>query len=154
MILRILGRLLLAAVLVVGIIPATRAEAAESGPQWITPHDGDTVPYLNDLVFQVQPVDNSVGYLYGFFENGEMVWENYANEGHLDGTQYVLKKGSRGHHALGSGAQWRVSWPLQIWVRGYIHQGSQYHWTEASIINVTLVGFGCIYDPVTGGCDH
>jgi hypothetical protein len=155
-VLSMLYRLLLAVVLVlggVGVASAVPATAAEPGPRWITPHDGDVVPYPNDLVFEVAPVGGSVGYLYGFFENGKPVWENYANERHLDGTQYVLPRNGEGHRALGSGAAWRVSWPLQIWVRGYIREGSNYHWTEASIINVTLVGFGCIYDPITGGCN-
>lgn len=132
------------------------SRVAEAGPRWVTPTDGELVPYPNDLTFQVEPVAGSVvGYLYGFFENGVAVWENYANEGKLDGTTYVLPVGSPGHRALGSGAHGQVTWPLQIWARAYINDGNgNYHWTDASVINVTLVGFGCIFDPVTGGCTY
>jgi hypothetical protein len=107
----------------------------EAGPQWVTPTDGELVPYLNDLTFQVQPVEGSVvGYLYGFFENGVPVWENYANEGHLDGTTYVLPVGSAGHRALGSGANGHVTWPLQVWARAYIDDGNGiYHWCDLSV---------------------
>ena len=147
---RALGRLVLALVLIDGALTGVPA-AAEPGPMWITPLDGETVPYPNDLVFEVAPVNGAVGYLYGFKENDQFVWENNANEGHLDGTRYILTKGSTGYFAVGNGANGQVSWPLQIWVRAYILQGGQYHWTEASIINTTLVGFGCIYGP-RGSC--
>jgi hypothetical protein len=122
-------------------------QLAEPGPQWITPHDGATVPYPNDLVFEVTPVDGAVGYFYGFKEKGQFVWGNWSHEQRLDGTQYILPRGSPGHLALGFGADGQTSWPLQVWVRAYIRDGDQYHWTEASIINITLVGFGCIYGP-------
>jgi hypothetical protein len=144
-------RQLLALVLVGCASPIVPAAAAEPGPQWITPHDGEMVPYPNDLVFEVAPVNGAVGYLYGFNENGQWVWENWSHERHLDGTRYILARGSPGHLALSFGAMGQVSWPLQIWVRGYILEGGQYHWTEASIINITLVGFGCIYGP-GGSC--
>lgn len=133
---------------------AQSAAAAEPGPPWITPHDGDTLVYLNDLHFEVGAIPNSVGYLYGFFENGVRVWENEANQHRLDGTTYDLPKGSPGYRALGSGARGQPSWPLQLWVRGYISDGGgHYHWSEADIINVTVAGYGCIYDPVTGACN-
>jgi hypothetical protein len=155
MLIALLCSLALAAVVpaAVGSV-AQPAVAAEPGPPWITPHNGDTIPFPNDLYFQVGAIPRSVGYLYGFFENGTAVWENWANEHHLDGTTYPLPLGSPGHRALGSGARGQVSWPLQIWVRGYIDDGGgNYHWSDADIINVTLVGFGCIYDPATGGCN-
>jgi hypothetical protein len=159
---RALRRLLLALMVVGGTSPVVLASAAaEPGPQWITPWDGASVTYLDfvhheavDLVFEVRPVNGSVGYLYGFFENGQMVWENWANERHLDGTRYVLARGSAGHLALGSGANRQIAWPLQIWVRGYILEGGQYHWTDASIINVTLYGgYDCIWGP-NGSCSY
>jgi hypothetical protein len=136
------------------VAPAIPATAAEPGPGWVTPHNGDQLPYLNDLTFTVTSIPGANEYLYGFFENGRMVWENYANEGRLDGTTYFLPKGSEGHRALGSGAQGQVSWSLQLWARGYIDDGlGNYHWSEASIIDVTLVGFGCIIGP-GGRCDY
>lgn len=80
MISRALRGLLLALMFLCGTSPVVLVGAAEPGPQWITPRDGEVVVYLNDLVFEVAPVNGSVGYLYGFFENGQMVWENWANE--------------------------------------------------------------------------
>jgi hypothetical protein len=129
--------------------------AAEPGPEWVTPRNDEDVPYLNDLVFQVQPIPGADSYLYAFSrEDGAAVWENYANERHLDGTTYVLPVGSPGHRALGSIAEWRVSWPLILTVRGYINDGyGDYHWSEESQIRIRLVGYGCIYTQ-TGGCDY
>jgi hypothetical protein len=135
---------------------ASPVKAAEPGPEWMSPRDGEQIPYINpELTFRVAPIPNATQYLYGFFENGKMVWENYANERHLDGTTYILRRGSAGHRALGSGANGNVSWPLQLWVRGYVNDGGgRFHWSEASIINVRLVGFGCIYVPSSGACTY
>jgi len=134
---------------------APPARAAEPGPEWVTPRDGATVPYLNDLVFQVQAIPGASEYLFAFSrDDGAAVWENYANERHLNGTTYVLPVGSPGHRALGSIAEWRVSWPLILTSRGYINDGNgRYHWSEESKIRITLVGFGCIYTS-SGGCNY
>lgn len=117
--------------------PSSQAPAA--GPEWVTPADGEKIPYSEDLKFQVEPVEDSVGYLFGFFANGKMVWENYAREHKLSGTTYTLRKGSSGHSALGAGTERGTSWPLQVWARAYIKEdGNRYHWTDASKINVRL----------------
>jgi hypothetical protein len=123
------------------------ASQAEPGPRWVTPHDGDIVPYLNDLVFEVTPVTGAVGYLYSFKEGDQFVWENWSHERHLDGTRYVLTTDSPGALALGFGAHGQTSWSLQIGVRAYIFAGGQYHWSDATSINITLVGFACILGP-------
>ena len=125
---------------------------AEPGPEWISPTSAANVPYPNDLIFEVAPISGAREYLFGFFENGQAVWENYANERRLDAPTYVLPYGSDGHRALGLETAGRTSWPLQLWARGYIHDGGdQYHWSEATIIDVTVVGFGCIHGP-GGAC--
>jgi hypothetical protein len=126
-------------------------QPAEPGPQWTTPNAGATVPYPNDLVFEVAPVNGAVGYRFSFIENGQLVWENLSHERRLDGARYTIARDSAGHLALGFGAGGRTSWPVQVWVRAYIRDGDQYHWTEASIINITLVGFGCTVGP-GGSC--
>jgi len=124
----------------------------DRGPSWVAPTAGAAIPYENDLILEAAPIAGAREYLFGFFENGQPVWENYANERRLDGPIYVLPHGSAGHRALGQGANGRPSWPLQLWVRGYVHDGEdRYHWSEASVIDVTLVGFGCINGP-GGAC--
>src|SRR4051812_20407833 len=107
------SHLLLTVALIVALTGVTviPAAAAEPGPRWVTPSDGSPLPYMNDLTFAVDPIPGASEYLYGFFENGKMVWENYANGRHLSGTTYVLRKGSAGHRALGRGAGGRASWP-------------------------------------------
>jgi hypothetical protein len=39
-------------------------------------------------------------YLWGFFQNGKMVWENRKNEGKLSGPSYGPLVGSAGWNAL------------------------------------------------------
>lgn len=132
----------------------TPQDPKERGPSWISPRPAATIPYPDDLVFEVTPIPGAREYLFGFFENDRPVWENYANDRRLDGPTYVLPYGSPGHRALGEGAGGRTSWPLQLWVRGYIHDGGdRYHWSEASVIDVTLVGFSCISGP-GGACTY
>ena len=74
---------------------------------------------------EVSPVAGASGYLYGFFQDGSAVWENYANEHQLSGTEYSVPPS--GHAAFHPG-------PLDIWVRAYVNN----QWTEASIVKVTL----------------
>ncbi|MGH3568603.1 MAG: hypothetical protein ACRDRH_21765 [Pseudonocardia sp.] len=115
------------------------ASTAEPGPGWISPQSGTTVPYMNDLVFEVTPVPNADQYLFGFDVNGQPAWENYADERQLSGTRYVLKMGSDGHSALGRNTSGQTIWQVHVGTRAYIRDSSGgYHWSEQSDLNITL----------------
>lgn len=105
------------------------ARAAEplSGPSFDVPASGQSLSYSSPLVFRVQPVDGASGYLWGFFQQDEPVWENYANERVLSGTEYRIDPGTPAHEAIQPG-------PLQVWVRGLVDG----EWTDATILNVTV----------------
>jgi hypothetical protein len=135
---------LVTAVAGIGTVGSAPASAAEPGPQWVKPVDGNQIYYLaGDLVFKVAPVAGSVGYLFGFDVNGVPVWENYAKEHHLNSTVYTIPYASSGWLALGNYANHDMgTWHLHGGARAYISDGNgNYHWSEQSDVNVTVVGF-------------
>lgn len=83
--------------------------------------------YDGSLEFKVTPVAGASGYLYGFFQGGTMVWENYRDEHTLSSTTYAISSTCAGHNAVKPG-------PLQVWARGLVNGD----WTNATIIDVTL----------------
>jgi hypothetical protein len=107
---------------------AWATSTSQPGPALVSPTSGQTLDFGRQLVLEVRPVDGATGYLWGFFQNGKAVWENYANEHVLSGTTYTIAPGSAAHEAIKPGA-------LQIWIRGLV--GGQ--WTDATIVDVALV---------------
>ena len=125
-----------------GVVGAPPAAAALPGPVVTTPTFGQLVDYAGDLPVHVEPVSGASGYLYGFFENGAAVWENYANERTLSGTDYTIKAGTPAHEAIKPG-------PVDIWVRALVNG----QWTDATIIKVTFApaSSGSTSPPSNGG---
>src|SRR5436190_17455819 len=115
-----LGTLLTMLIAVGAIAPP--ALAAVPGPTMVSPSDGQTLNYNDDFSVHVEPVAGASGYLYGFFQNSTMVWENYANERHLSGTEYTIAVNTPAHAAIKPGA-------LQIWARALVNGA----WTDATI---------------------
>lgn len=124
--------------------------SALPGPVFVYPVDGQTLGYKGSILFKVQPVDGASGYLYGLFQDGKAVWENYHDEHTLSGTEYGIAPDSPGHNAINPGL-------LQVWVRALVNG----QWTEATIINIHLdpaadkksvdPGSGNNPDPSAGG---
>jgi WD40 repeat protein len=91
------------------------------------PIDGQVLSYEGDYMFKVTPVEGANGYLWGFFQNGVMVWENMRDEGELSGNEYVIVEGSFAHSKF-------VSGNLEVWVRASVNG----QWTEPTIITIYL----------------
>jgi hypothetical protein len=70
---------------------------------------------------------NAQGFLWGFFQNGEMVWENLTDEGTLSGNEYGIVEGSVAYSKFTPGS-------VEVWVRAWIDD----EWTDASIITIYL----------------
>lgn len=124
---RALVGVLAAAVMLLAPQTAAANQPPLPGPVLVSPTSGQTLDSSGPLVFEAQPVDGASGYLWGFFQGGEAVWENYANEGALSGTTYRIEPGTAAHQAIKPGA-------LQIWVRGNVDG----LWTDATIVDVTV----------------
>lgn len=133
---------MLSGLLIAASAIAPPALAAVPGPTVVSPSDGQTLDFNGNVSVSVDPVEGSSGYLYGFFQNNSMVWENYANERQLSGTEYTIAANTPAHAAIKPG-------PLQIWARASVNGA----WTDATILNVTLTaGGGEINGSV--GCDN
>jgi hypothetical protein len=117
---------LVAAVLGSLVVVAPVAFAGE-GPRFVRPASGATLTPGELLEFEVAPVPGATDYLWGFFQDGAAVWENYANERVLSGPTYRIDPGTPAAEAIRPGA-------LEVWVRGNVAGA----WTEATILNVTV----------------
>lgn len=109
--------------------PALAAPPPGSGPTFVYPSNGETLPYSSSLVFEVRPIADATGYLWGFFQQGKAVWENYQNERVLSGTKYRIDPGTAAHNAIQPGA-------LQVWVRALVNE----KWTDATILDINVAG--------------
>jgi hypothetical protein len=100
---------------------------ALDGPQFVYPKNGQTLDYEGAYLFKVKPVPGASGYLWGFFQGGKMVWENYADERKLSGTKYSIQPGTSAHKRFSEG-------DVDVWVRGLVDE----KWTDATIITIHL----------------
>lgn len=96
-------------------------------PVFETPQNGQTLDFNSDWYFRVQPMANAEGYLWGFFQGGEAVWENLTNEGVLSGNEYTIYAGSEAHSRFTPGS-------VEVWVRAWVN-GT---WTEPSVLTVNV----------------
>jgi hypothetical protein len=94
---------------------------------FIYPVDGQILDYEGSYLFKIKPIDGADGYLWGFFQNDVMVWENMRDEGELSGTEYGIPEGSIAHNKF-------IPGPVQVWVRASISG----QWTDPTIITIYL----------------
>ena len=100
-------------------------------PVFIYPVDGQVLDYEGSYLFKVKPVPSAEGFLWGFFQNGEMVWENYRDEGVLSGDEYGIHPGTLAHSRF-------VPGPVEVWVRASING----QWTDAAVITIHIRSVG------------
>ena len=108
-------------------------------PSFIYPVDGQVLDYEGSYLFKVKPVPGAQGYLWGFFQNGEMVWENFRDEGVLSGDEYGIHPGTLANSRF-------VPGPVEVWVRASING----QWTDAAVITIHLQSTGDPLDPTFG----
>jgi hypothetical protein len=109
------------------VTQSSSRSAELDGPSFIYPKNGQTLDYEGAYLFKVKPVPGASGYLWGFFQGGEMVWENYRNERKLSGTEYGIQPGTSAHKKF-------VKGKVAVWVRGLVNG----KWTDPTIITVRL----------------
>jgi len=107
--------------------PAPQAPLDLSAPQMDYPSDQQTLDSAGHYLFRIHPVTGSEGYLWGFFQNGVMVWENSRDEGTLSTNEYGIAPGSVAHSKFSPG-------PVTVMIRALING----QWTEARTITIYL----------------
>jgi len=117
-----------------GNVPATQAPVATKSPilngalpSFDYPVDGQALDYEGAYLFKIIPVNGADGYLWGFFQNNVMVWENLRDEGNLSGVEYGIIDGSIAHSKFSPGY-------VEVWVRAGINN----EFTEPIIITINL----------------
>jgi len=102
-----------------------------NAPEMVYPVDGQnlTYGYPHGYMFKVKPVAGASGYLFGFFQNGVMIYENWRDDKKLsiDG-EFAVWPDNLFYSKLQEG-------DLQVWIRALISG----QWSEARIITVKLV---------------
>lgn len=104
-----------------------RPVAPPAAPGFERPEPGETIDRTGSYLFAVKPAEGAEGYLWGFFQNGEMVWENLRDEGQLSGTEYTIAAGTEAHSRF-------VPGELKVSVRASIDG----QWTDAAVVTVHL----------------
>lgn len=110
------------------VFPTSDHIKAAAGPIFDYPQDGQTLDYYGAYLFRVQPMANASNYLWGFFQNGVLVWENWRDEQRLSINEYGIYPNTLAHSKF-------IPGDVQVWVRGIID--GQY--TDATIITIHLV---------------
>ncbi len=96
---------------------------------FISPDEGATFDYNGDYYFEVEPIQNIDGFLWGFFQNGQMIWENGRDGGSpFSSNQYTIAAGTEAHDRFEIGS-------AEVWVRA----GRDGDWSEAAILSFSLV---------------
>ena len=78
-------------------------------------------------VLKVKSIPSAEGFLWGFFQNGVMVWENLRDQGTLSTNEYGIHPGTPAYSKFVPGS-------VQVWVRALIAG----QWTDAAIITIYL----------------
>lgn len=106
---------------------ATEAPIFSGMLSFVYPVDGQVLDYEGAYLFKITPVEGADGYLWGFFQNGVMVWENFRDEGELSGVEYGIYEESLAHSQFVPGY-------AEVWVRASIYG----EWTEPTVITIYL----------------
>jgi hypothetical protein len=81
----------------------TVAVGGVNKPVFVYPVNGQTLDYTGSYLFKVEPIAAAQGFLWGFFQNGVMVWENYRDEGILSTNEYGIHPRTTAHSKRLSG---------------------------------------------------
>lgn len=101
-----------------------------ASPVFAFPANGTSYPASGPYLFQVQPVNGATGYLWSFAQNGMIVYQNLAWDGHLSPASYTISTNSKAHHLIHSG-------DLHVWVRAQMKDGT---WSGTGAVLVRIQG--------------
>jgi hypothetical protein len=100
---------------------------AQNIPEFNYPVNGQTLDYEGHYIFEVKPVNGATGFLWGFEQNGQLIWENWRDEGKLNDTGYRITPNTAAHNKFSPG-------PVKVIVRAQIDG----KWSEAQVITIHL----------------
>lgn len=104
-----------------------RVFAEQPLPVFDYPINEQTLDYEGDYLFRVEPVSGATNYLWGFFQENMMVWENFRDEHSLSPNEYGIMVDTQAHTKFKPGM-------VKVSVRALI-KGD---WTDATVITIYL----------------
>lgn len=126
-----LKKKLLVVVLSFALMSFTTSEILAHGdevPEMIYPADGQTIDLEGAYMFKVRQVPGATGYLFGLFQKGVMVYENYRDTKTLSANgEFALWEADPFHANFQAGE-------VQVWIRAYVNN----QWTDPRIISIFL----------------
>lgn len=110
-----------------------------TAPVMVYPQNGQTLDLEGAYMFKVQQIPGAQGYLFGFFQNGAMIYENLRDNRRLspDGVLNIWPN-DPAHARFKEG-------PVQVWVRASVNN----RWTNARVITIILKARNAVINYVT-----
>jgi hypothetical protein len=96
-------------------------------PSMVYPADGQSLDLEGAYMFKVNPVQGATGYLYGFFQDGNMIYENWRDNKTLGWTEFAVWESNSYHSKFKTG-------PVKVMIRALVNN----QWTEAREITIYL----------------
>ncbi len=109
------------------LITVVPMETPKHLPVFEYPVDGQTLKFDGSWLFKIKPMIDAQEFMFGFFQNNELVWENMRDEGTASGNEYVLLQGSPAQNKF-------VPGEVEVWVRVWKNDT----WSEATVITIYL----------------
>ena len=96
-------------------------------PSFEYPFDGQALDVEGTYLFKVHPIEGADGYIWGFSQDGVLLWENQRDEHHLSSNEYAILQDTRAHDVF-------VVGDVQVSVRA-VKSGTR---SDAATITVRL----------------
>lgn len=97
-------------------------------PEMIYPQNGQTLDLEGAYMFKVTKVEGASGYLFGLFQNGEMIYENYRDAKTLSSNgEFALWESNPAH------AKFKIG-EVKVMIRALVNN----KWTDAREITIIL----------------
>lgn len=96
-------------------------------PTMVYPQNRQILDLEGAYMFKVNPVPGASGYLFGFFQDGKMVFENYRDLHTLSSTEFAIWENMPAHNKFHAGN-------VDVYIRALVNG----RWTDARVITITL----------------
>lgn len=98
-----------------------------TAPRMVYPRDGQSLDLEGAYMFKVQSVAGA-RYLFGLFQDGQMIYENYRDDKTLSPNgEFVLSESNPAHAKFKAG-------PVKVMIRAMVNN----KWSDAQTININL----------------
>lgn len=109
-------------------LPTPSTIPMPGAPEMVYPQDRQTLDLEGAFMFKIKPVEGASGYLFGLFQDGVMVYENYRDTKTLSSNgEFALWEGNPAHAKFHTGE-------VKVMIRAYVRN----QWTDAREIFINL----------------